>query len=425
MTTISTDSQPVSPNIPHVDVDHRSPVEEDSFVGALEVGMQFAPIRRLRDRVLAGAELQIRGPRGSALRTAEALRHAARLMQQERALDRHKFAFARSERAQATAARLPLLVSVDLDSIDAIDQAVGAERLAVSVRPDEVLHSPHRTMTKVAAARRAGHVICVDGLGVSEYAITLLALIEPDVIITGPELLSRTTEPNMAQLAHALAAHVERSHAVVIAEGIDSEERLMAAQTIGAAYGMGTLFPPVDDPERILVGDLDPLPDVPVWATPDPGLMTPYQIGTATHTPRRGSKRLLIEMSKSLEAQASAAGSAVVVLGTFQHARHFTALTADRWRDLSDRAGLAGVYGVGLANMIDGNVQHAPLEEGDPLVDEWNVAVLGPHFCALLSARDLYVEADDLDRTFDFIQSYDRVTVTQAVHSILTRFTVD
>jgi hypothetical protein len=43
----------------------------------------------------------------------------------------------------------------------------------------------------------------------------------------------------------------------------------------------------------------------------------------------------------------------------------------------------------------------------------------------LLSARDLYVEAEDMDRTFDFIQSYDRVTVTQAVHSILTRFTVD
>ena len=38
---------------------------------------------------------------------------------------------------------------------------------------------------------------------------------------------------------------------------------------------------------------------------------------------------------------------------------------------------------------------------------------------------DQVFEADDLDRTFDFIQSYDRVTVTQAVHSILTRFTVD
>ncbi|MFD0925410.1 EAL domain-containing protein [Williamsia deligens] len=387
--------------------------------------MQFAPIRRLRDRVLAGIELQVRGPRGSALGTAEALRHAARLMQQEMALDRHKFAFARSDRAQTAAARLPLLVSVDLDSVDLDAVEVGSERLAISIRPDEVLHSPHRTMTKVTAARRAGHTICVDGLGVSEYAITLLALIEPDIIITGPELLSSTTEPDKARLAHALAAHVERSHAVVIAEGVDNDERLMAAQTIGATYGMGALFAPVDDPAKVVLDDLEPLPDVPVWATPDPGLSTPYLIGTAAHQPRRGSKRLLIEMSKSLEAQASAAGTAVVVLGTFQHARHFTALTADRWRELSGRAGLAGVYGVGLANMIDGNVQHAPLEPDDPLVDEWNVAVLGPHFCALLSARDLHVEADDLERTFDFVQSYDRVTVTQAVHSILTRFTVE
>lgn len=385
--------------------------------------MQFAPIRRLNDGALAGAELQVRGPSGSALGTAESLRRAARMMQQERALDRHKFTFAATGTAQMIADVLPLLVMVDLASIDQSDLENSLERLAVSVQPDEMLADPQRTLARIDAARRAGRIICVDGFGVSEYAVTMLSLIEPDIIVTGPELLTRTSEPAMARLAHALAAHVERSHAVVIAEGVDTEALRMSAQTIGATYGLGALYPPVDDPAAFADETVVPLPDAPVWSTPAADTTTPYLIGSAGHQPRRGTKHLLIEMSKALEAQAAAAGGAVIVLGTFQHARNFTSQTSVRWKQLADTAGLAGVYGVGLAPMIDGNVIHAPLDETDDIVNEWNVAVLSPHFCALLAARDLHDEGPDMERTFDFVQSYERLTVTQAVHSILSRFT--
>ena len=44
------------------------------------------------------------------------------------------------------------------------------------------------------------------------------------------------------------------------------------------------------------------------------------------------------------------------------------------------------------------------------------------HFAALLSARDQHDAGPDLERTFEFVQTYDRMTVTQAVHSILARF---
>ena len=64
----------------------------------------------------------------------------------------------------------------------------------------------------------------------------------------------------------------------------------------------------------------------------------------------------------------------------------------------------------------------APLDAEDDLINEWNVAVLGPHFAALLSARDQHDAGPDLERTFEFVQTYDRMTVTQAVHSILMRF---
>ena len=99
-----------------------------------------------------------------------------------------------------------------------------------------------------------------------------------------------------------------------------------------------------------------------------------------------------------------------------------TPAAAERWRAVADMVGLAGVYGVGLNNVLDGNFQHAPLDPDDPLVEEWNVVVLGPHFAAILSARDRHDNGPDLERTFDFVQSYDRLTVTQTARSILSRF---
>ncbi|XGU19449.1 DICT sensory domain-containing protein [Rhodococcus sp. 3Y1] len=130
----------------------------------------------------------------------------------------------------------------------------------------------------------------------------------------------------------------------------------------------------------------------------------------------------MIQLSKSLEAQAATSGSSMLVLGTFQQAEHFTASTTARWRHLADTVGFAGVYGVGLSVMLDGKVQHAPLDPGDDLVNEWTVVTLGPHHAAMLSARDLHDNGPDLERTFDFVQTYDRTTVTQAAHSILRRY---
>lgn len=390
----------------------------------LELHMQFAPVCRLSDGAVAAVELQLRGPAGTRVGTARALRRAAWLMDQHRVLDTRKRDFASTATAQSVAKILPLLVPLDLDLIDGVDEATVdvLERHVMVVTPGAVERSPQHTLARVARARATGRVICVDGLTTSLQAATLLSLVEPDIVITSADLLRGDANEDAARIAHTLAAHTERSHAVVIAEGIDTEEQRIAALTIGAAYGTGALYPSVESPSALATTTVVPLPDLPVWSTPPPELATPYSIASASIAPRLGDKRLLIEMSKALEHQA-AIGGAAVVLGTFQYARHFTEQTAQRWRLMSEKTGLAGVYGVGLVDIRDGNVHRAPLAPDDDLVNEWNVAVLGPHFAALLSARDQHCGATDLSRTFDFVQSYDRLTVTQAVHSILMRFT--
>jgi DICT domain-containing protein len=390
----------------------------EGVFGGLDLVHQYAPVRRLADGALVAAELQITGHPGSAVSTPESLRRTARLMQESVVVDRRKLAIAGDN---TTETEFPLLLTVDIGSIDH-SAAPGPCRQLASVDPDEFLRRPDDMLAAVERAREAGHLICVDLLGITNRAMTLLWLIDPDVIIMTAELLARD-DAATAQLAHGLTAHVERSGALVIAEGVDTEARRLAAQTIGADYGIGALFSPTTELTRLANEPSEPLPLQRSRRHPSEAATTPYLIASAEHRSRRGDKRLLIEMSKALEVQASNAGPGVLVLGTFQEAKQFTPLTAKRWRVLADKAGFAGVYGVGLSHIIDGNVQHAPLDPTDDLVNEWTVVVLGPHSAALLAARDRDDDVPDLDRTFDVVQTYDRDLATRAAHSILTRFT--
>ncbi|WP_306436612.1 EAL domain-containing protein [Rhodococcus sp. 06-418-5] len=393
----------------------------------LVVTMQFAPIRRLDDNALAGAELQLRGPAGSALDSADALRRAAHLMQQRPQFDLHKTTLANTAPARTLAEHLPLILTVDAQSRRALDDSdrertsTMLERVVVTVDASAVLADPHQAMAAIASARTGGKLIALDGVGDHPHATTLLPLIEPDIVITAADLLTETGH-DVGTTTHALAAYAERSHAVIVAEGVDTEATRLAAITIGATYGTGQLFPAVEDPAELLDERVVPMPADPVWTTPTTDSSTPYAIASAHATARRGTKKLLIQMSKSLEAHAAASGSSMIALGTFQRAQHFTPTTSARWHHLAETIGFAGVYGVGLPALVDGNVRHAPLDPGDPLVQEWTVITLGPHHAALLSARDRHDNGPDLDRTFDFVQTFDRATVTQAARAILRRY---
>jgi DICT domain-containing protein len=64
--------------------------------------------------------------------------------------------------------------------------------------------------------------------------------------------------------------------------------------------------------------------------------------------PRRGTKRLLLAISKHVEAQVAAQGEAAVVLATFQEARHFTPRSAARYERLASHAALVALWASGF-----------------------------------------------------------------------------
>ena len=72
-----------------------------------------------------------------------------------------------------------------------------------------------------------------------------------------------------------------------------------------------------------------------------------------------------------------------------------------------------------LARGKPGDFEDDPM---DPVIGEWDVVVLAPHFAAALLARDLSDgDVPDLERTFEFALTYDRDVVMAAAHSLMSR----
>ncbi len=393
-----------------------------SIFQGMELRPQFSPVFELSGGNLVGASLELSGPKGTNFDSPRALRRTATLMEQRTALDSRKFAFADAAPARRVSAAIPLFLAVDIDLYDPQRTYSAGETLALLIEPRSVLRRPQSRLAQVAQARRDGRLIAIEGITADRRTATLLTLVEPDVVLLHPDILAPVPTPETAHLAHTLAAHIERTGAIVIATGVDTEADRRVAETLGARYGLGALHPPVSDADDRVLGAISQLPPLPARTTPPTDEKTPYAIASKSGAPRPADKRLLLEMSKDLERTATEA-SVAVVLGTFQDRHHFASSTSQRWCAMSEKVGLVGVYGEGIRPMSEGNIHYAPLSPDDAIVNEWNVAVLGMHFAALLSAREIHGPRPSGHREFMFVQSYDRTIVTQAIRVILSRFT--
>jgi DICT domain-containing protein len=162
-------------------------------------------------------------------------------------------------------------------------------------------------------------------------------------------------------------------------------------------------------------------------AAPAPArLGTPFAALPSHAQLRRSPKRLLVELSKQLEREASAVGSTALVAATFQEAGHFTPATMERYRALVDEAGFVAAFGADLDTGCVPGVRGGHLHEDDPVREEWDVVVLGPHFSAALLARDRGDRGvPDEERTFDYALTYDRDVVVDAARALLDRVAVE
>ena len=342
----------------------------------------YQPIVDLASGTPVGFEALARGPAGSPLERPDALfgaaRNAGRLAELDAACRRSALRGARD-----AGLRAPWTLFVNTEPattrVDTLaTPASGREaRVVVEFTERALTRDPAELLLVVDRLRELGHGIAVDDVGVDPASLALLPLLRPNVVKLDMALVQGRPTPSVASVVAAVEAEAERSGALVLAEGIETPEQLSTARALGATLGQGWLFGrpgelPADLP--LAPSAVLPLPSAATGA----GAVSPFALASARREVRTAEKPLLIEISKHLERQAAASGESAVVVATFQHERHFTAETRRRYAALAEVVTFVGVLGQGLPPHPMPGVRGGMLLAADPLVHEWDIAVVSP-----------------------------------------------
>src|ERR1700742_3967580 len=404
------------------------------LMAALATGIRsiYQPIVRLADRRVIAYEALARGPAGSPLELPETLFATARREGLETTLDwEGGRAALRGALQGGLSSERALFVNVEPSSAASWVPEIGdplleeaLERFPLVVELTERALPNHTTdlIPLAEDLRRRGARIALDDVGTDPRSLALMPFLRPDVIKLDLNLMHDSPSRSIAEVVHAVNAEAERTGALILAEGIETEEHLRRALALGASYGQGWLFgrPGELRPDHQPLGAGFPLRRED--ATPTSLIhRTPFEIVSERRPLRRADKELLLELSRSIERQTSNQGSAAVVISSFQEASFFTPEAAGRYARLAEDAALVAALGVGMDAEPAPGVRGVHLSPDEALRGEWNVIVLGPHFGAAFVARDLGDGGPDRERRFDFALTHDRELVTEAARSMMRR----
>jgi EAL domain-containing protein (putative c-di-GMP-specific phosphodiesterase class I) len=427
---------------PGIDITDDDPDALDRIGEILALGQvhsDFQPIFDVDSGAVVAYEALARGPQGP-LRRADQLFAAARAANRLCELDvLCRRSAIRGAIEAGIHAPLTLFVNIEPEIVDVTqleellrmtDSVPDPERasrmnLVLEITEREIATRPAELLATVRRLRMAGWRIALDDVGADDISIAFMPLLRPDIVKLDLQLVQHRPSPKIAEIMNAVNAYAERTGSVILCEGIEDEKHLATARALGARLVQGYLLgrPQPGTTPGVTIGELA----LPAMRSTPAQLLSPFDRSPfdrlpAAAVPRFSTKPLLIEVSKHLERQALRLGKTCIVLSTFQEARHFGAPTVRRYQALADQTGFVAAIGAGLPSEPAAGVRGADLDPGDPVRGEWDIVVLAPHFAAALIAREIGdTTLPDLERTFEFVLSYDRATVEAAAQSLMAR----
>ncbi|WP_249011923.1 EAL domain-containing protein [Conexibacter sp. DBS9H8] len=403
--------------------------ELDLVLASGSVRSLYQPIVELDSGRTVAWEALARGPKGSPLEFPDRLFAAAARTGRTAELDyRCRRAAVDSAVAAGLGTAQELFVNIEPEVAGirqwapALRRRAGAQaqlRVTIEITERALTAAPAELLALVDEYRRAGCGIAIDDVGADPRSIGLMPLLVPDVIKLDMAFVQQPMSRSRARVVHAVAAQAERSGARILAEGIENERQAARAQALGATLGQGWLFG--------RPGELRPAADSDgtgrIRVEVDNGSETPFAHLIGCCVSRTGTKARLLQMSLALEEQALLQGESAVLLSTFQEARYFPPSTRDRYASIAARVAFVGALGHGLDPEPAPGVRGSALTADDPLRQEWDVVVLGPHFAGAFLARDVGDDGADSARRFEYVVTYDRDLVVAAATRLMRRIT--
>ena len=314
----------------------------------------------------------------------------------------------------------PLSAYVDSSNNKLLARAQVELQVMFELTERSLLKHPRALLRKVANLRADGFGIALDDVGAHPDSLALLDVIFPEVVKLDLSLVQSQPSDSQARILAAVLAHRERTGAVLLAEGIESEEHLEQALALGATLGQGYRF-----------GRPEPLTDQTSAAWSPPPMKHPVQSDSASPfdfvakrvAVRTARKATLVPFSRHIEAQARHATDPPMVLTSVQRVENFNERTKARYREIATSSPLVAIFGVGLPGDLGPGIRGVDLDPTDPLCALWIVLILGPHHAAALVARerDVAGSVPEGERRFDLAITYDRALVTDVARSMLGR----
>jgi len=234
-------------------VDNSTGIPAADFIDAAAEGTglfpMFQPVVSLADGKTVGYEALARWPSLAQLRPSTVFERAAATGRLDR-LDRVCTSAAISAASQAGLGSEHLLM-VNCEPGTA-RRHCGDDELTRRARSDlqvvyeiterSLLRHPKTLLQKVAAIRRDGFAVALDDVGARPDSLALLDVLAPDVIKLDIGMVqSRLSEGRAREFAGVLA-HQERTGALILAEGIETDGHLERALAFGATLGQGFRF---------------------------------------------------------------------------------------------------------------------------------------------------------------------------------------
>jgi EAL domain-containing protein (putative c-di-GMP-specific phosphodiesterase class I) len=305
------------------------------------------------------------------------------------------------------------------DLADVYAQAIARLRLFIDVSERDINRDPSAALAGLARVRAAGWGVSWDNAGTTPDSLALMPLIRPDVVKIDVSLVQGRAHPYAARVVNAAIAYAENAGAAIMAVGIESEEHLVIARGMGASLGQGYYFArPSALPERTKQA-VHPILLIDQLEAPKPH-DTPFEVYSTRYTPTPASEATMESFAHYLEQRCSIDPDPPVVLACVRDSRLPSGAPLAMLDMIGRNASFVAAFTEEMPVRPVGHVRMVQLRDTDPLADEWALAVIGPHFAALLTARSRVTSTDE-DLSLGL--SYHRPTVLRAAQTMLHRIT--
>lgn len=397
----------------------------EAVIQGSELRSVYQPIVELDGAKTVGYEALARGPVGTELERPDRLFAAARSVGMVGELDwACKTAAVRGALEGHLAPPLTLFVNSEPEAAGSLMPAPFAASWALAklsylhlvfeVTERAVATRPAELLRTIGHLRSLGWGIALDDVGMDPESLALLPFVRPDVIKLD---MRAVQEPDRAlvDVLMAVNAEAERSGAVILAEGIETEAHLARARTLGATLGQGWLF-----------GRPGPLPPDPAPAgralvvrpPTERSASTPFELLSARLRPRRATRSELEALSHAFEDRAGALPLPPLLVAGFQKASRFVPQRG-RYTDLAARLPFVAAFGEDMPARPAPRVRGVETPPGDPLASQWFIGAVSSFNGFAMAAVEDETSADE----FLFVVTFDRELATEGTEVMLDRIT--